>query len=67
MFLFSCSSDLMQSPDKSVSVSLFVDEGHLCYKVYFHGKQVLDSSRLGLIVDGDTLGTNVLVRQVNKS
>lgn len=66
VFLFSCSSDLMQSPDKRVSASLFVDEGCLCYKVYFQGKPVIDASRLGLIADGDTLGTNILVRQIDK-
>lgn len=64
--LLSCSSDLMQSPNKNVCASLFINEGCLYYTVSFHGVPVINPSRLGIALGCDTLSEPISIKQVGK-
>lgn len=63
---FSCSPDLMQSPNGEVQASFSTVGGQLNYTVLFHGKIVIKPSVLGLIIDGDTLGKDITARLLAK-
>ena len=47
------------SPGKNIEVCVDTDEGRLVYSVKKGKVEVLEASRLGLVVDGKDLGRNV--------
>jgi alpha-glucosidase len=58
----------MHSPDGKTSAFLTVSQDSaLCYHVAFDAKEVVRSSSMGIIVDGDTLGKNSGLKFLKKS
>ncbi len=51
----------LNSPDKQLSVKIFMDGERLSYSVFLDKTRVLDASPLGLTVDGTDLGTGTQI------
>lgn len=65
--LTSCSTnERMLSDNKEVEASLFVREGIPYYMVTYQGDTVIRPSRLGFIIDGDTMGQHSSILLVGK-
>jgi alpha-glucosidase len=58
----------MYSPDgKILAFITMSQDGALCYRVTYDVKEVIQSSSMGIIVDGDTLGKNSKIKFLKKS
>jgi len=63
----SCSTGKIQSPDKNIRVSLLNENSRLYYRVLFHGKQVIDKSQLGFILnDSNIVGNNLSLKRIDR-
>ena len=62
----SCSTRIMQSPDKDIRVSLLNGKNGLFYNVHFHGKQVISNSQLGFVLNDQAIDYNTLIKQLGK-
>lgn len=60
--LASCSTGVMQSPDKSVKAILSEEDGNLYYELSFRGETVMEKSRLGFVIDGREVGNDVTIK-----
>lgn len=68
MMLVSCANPLeMRSPDGLVKGQLITDgQNNLTYQVFYGNDTVILPSTLGLVIDGDTLGTDSSVKLLKK-
>lgn len=52
----------MRSPSAEVEADFGIDGGRPSYSVHFHGTEVLATSAMGLVLDGDTLGRASVIK-----
>ena len=68
-FIYSCkeTSEKTKSLDGNISALISTNgKKDLQYDLFFHGKTVIYPSRLGIVLNGDTLGKNVSFKLVDK-
>ena len=56
----------VSSPDGRVQFNLFLDQSRLRYRVTLNRKPVLETSQIGIIVDGVDLGNSVVVGKTQR-
>lgn len=55
----------IKSPDSNIRMNISVDK-HIELSIYNNDRVVVDTTTIGLIIDGDTLGINPKVAKVNR-